>query len=89
MNRRTLLGAMVLTPVLALPAYAHHPGADLDRLMGSEEKYFQAIDAPAAPGFELADDEGNPVRLSTSRTRSSCSTSSSRAAPTSVRCTPT
>lgn len=64
MNRRTLLAAMVLTPVLALPAYAHHPGADLDRLMGSEEKYFQAIDAPAAPGFDLADDEGNPVRLS-------------------------
>lgn len=64
MNRRTLLAAMALTPVLALPAYAHHPGADLDRLMGSEEKYFQAIDAPAAPGFDLADDDGNPVRLS-------------------------
>ncbi|WP_287175324.1 SCO family protein [Mesorhizobium sp.] len=64
MNRKTLLAAMAVTSVLALPAFAHHPGADLDRLMGSEEKYFQAIDAPAAPGFDLADDEGNPVRLS-------------------------
>jgi len=64
MNRRAFLAAMAVTPVLALPAYAHPPGTDLDRLMGSEEKYFQAIDAPAAPGFELADAEGNPVRLS-------------------------
>ncbi|MCV0398200.1 MAG: SCO family protein [Rhizobiaceae bacterium] len=64
MNRRAILAAMAVTPILALPAYAHHPGADLDRLMGSEEKYFQAIDAPAAPGFELADSEGTSVRLS-------------------------
>jgi protein SCO1/2 len=64
MNRRAFLAAMAAVPVLALPAQAHHPGADLDRLMGSEEKYFQAIDATAAPGFELADVDGNPVRLS-------------------------
>ncbi|TYL25098.1 SCO family protein, partial [Streptococcus pyogenes] len=64
MNRRAFLAALAATPILAHPAHAHHPGADLDRLMGSEEKYFQAIDAPAAPGFELADAEGNPVRLS-------------------------
>lgn len=64
MNRRTLLAAMAVVAAAALPAHAHHPGADLDRLMGSEEKYFQAIDAPSAPGFDLADDEGNPVRLS-------------------------
>ncbi|MFU0503810.1 SCO family protein [Pseudaminobacter sp. NGMCC 1.201702] len=59
-----LLTAMAAVAAAALPAHAHHPGADLDRLMGSEEKYFQAIDAPAAPGFELADAEGNPARLS-------------------------
>lgn len=64
MNRRSLLATMAAVVAAALPADAHHPGADLDRLMGSEEKYFQAIDAPAAPGFELADAEGNPVRLS-------------------------
>ncbi|RFC65838.1 SCO family protein [Mesorhizobium denitrificans] len=64
MNRRALLLSTAAIPALALPAHAHHPGADLDRLMGSEEKYFQAIDAPAAPGFELADADGDPVRLS-------------------------
>ena len=64
MNRRALLLSMAAIPALALPAHAHHPVADLDRLMGSEEKYFQAIDAPAAPRFELAGAEGNPVRLS-------------------------
>ncbi|TIP25762.1 MAG: SCO family protein [Mesorhizobium sp.] len=64
MNRRALLAAMAAVAAAALPAYAHHPGADLDRLMGSEEKYFQAIDAPSAPRFELADAEGNSVRLS-------------------------
>ena len=47
-----------------LPALAHHPGADLDKLMGSEEKFFQAIDEPAAPPFELADADGKVVRLS-------------------------
>ncbi|MBS3651871.1 SCO family protein [Pseudaminobacter sp. 19-2017] len=64
MNRRALLAAVAAIPVLALPARAHHPGADLDKVMGSEEKYFQAIDAPAAPGFDLADADGDPVRLS-------------------------
>ena len=64
MNRRALLLSMAAIPALALPAHAHHPGADLDRLMGSEEKYFQVIDAPAAPGFELADADGAAVRLS-------------------------
>lgn len=64
MNRRALLLAMAAIPALALPAHAHHPGADLDRLMGSAEKYFQVIDAPAAPAFELADADGVPVRLS-------------------------
>jgi protein SCO1/2 len=47
---------------LPLPAIAHHPGADLDEVMGSKERYFQAIDEPA-PAFELADADGNPVRL--------------------------
>jgi protein SCO1/2 len=50
---------MALAPV----AVAHHPGADLDTVMGKKEKFFQAIDMPA-PGFELADADGNTVRLS-------------------------
>ncbi|MDK1489835.1 SCO family protein [Sinorhizobium sp. 7-81] len=52
-----------LLAALVVPAVAHHPGADLDRLMGSEEKFFQVIDKPAPP-FELADANGKAVRLS-------------------------
>ncbi|WP_265516479.1 SCO family protein [Nitratireductor luteus] len=48
---------------VATSAHAHHPGADLDEVMGSKEKYFQAVDEPNAPAFELADADGNPVRL--------------------------
>jgi protein SCO1/2 len=44
-------------------ARAHHPGADLDNVMGSKEKYFQAIDRPA-PAFALMDAGGHTVRLS-------------------------
>ena len=36
MNRRALLIAMAAAAAAALLAHAHHPGADLDRLMGSE-----------------------------------------------------
>jgi len=50
--------------VLAVPVTAHHPGGDLDRMMGSDEKYFQVIDEPAASPFELADADGKVVRLS-------------------------
>jgi protein SCO1/2 len=31
------------------PADAHHPGADLDTVMGSKERYFQAVDRRAPP----------------------------------------
>lgn len=54
-----LVGAFAL----AMPAMAHHPGADLDRVMGSKERFFQAIDSPAPP-FALADADGNIVKLS-------------------------
>lgn len=64
MNMRSFILAAGAAAAIAFPALAHHPGADLDRVMGSQEKYFQAIDAPAAPAFELADADGNPVRLS-------------------------
>lgn len=48
---------------LTTPALAHHPGADLDEVMGSKEKYFQAFDDPATD-FELADAAGRQVQLS-------------------------
>ncbi len=58
----------LLTPflllALALPVLAHHPDADLDKLMGNEEKFFQVIDEPTAPPFELVDADGKVVRLS-------------------------
>lgn len=48
---------------LTVPASAHHPGTNLDEVMGDKEKFFQAIDQPA-PGFDLVDAKGDPVRLS-------------------------
>lgn len=60
-------GALLATALAALafavPASAHHPGTNLDEVMGDKEKYFQAIDNPAPP-FELTDAEGQSVRLS-------------------------
>ncbi len=59
----SLLTALLLL-ALALPAFAHHPDANLDKLMGSEEKFFQVIDEPTAPPFELVNADGKMVRLS-------------------------
>jgi protein SCO1/2 len=64
MKANLFLLALSLALALAVPALAHHPGADLDKMMGSAEKFFQAIDEPAAPPFELADADGKAVRLS-------------------------
>ncbi|AZO00973.1 SCO family protein [Mesorhizobium sp. M9A.F.Ca.ET.002.03.1.2] len=61
---KTSLVVLSLALTFAAPAVAHHPGADLDEMMGSEEKFFQVIDEPAAPPFELADAGGKMVRLS-------------------------
>jgi protein SCO1/2 len=58
-----LIGFVILA-LAAVPAAAHQEDADLDQLMGSREKFFQPIDQPQAPAFELADAEGNIVRLS-------------------------
>lgn len=54
--------AVLASAGTAVPAAAHHPGDGLDALMGSRETYFQQVDAPA-PGFELRNLEGEPVRL--------------------------
>ena len=53
---RSILLAVLLGAIAAFAATAraHHPGADLDKVMGDKERFFQVIDKPAPP-FELAD----------------------------------
>mgnify|MGYP003626277247 FL=1 len=62
LTRRAALATLAAT--VSSPAFANHPGKNLDARMFKMEPYFQAIDAAQAPGFELQDSEGNPVRLS-------------------------
>ncbi len=64
MKSRILVATLSLLLASAPATLAHHPGADLDKMMGSAEKFFQIIDEPAAPPFELADADGKVVRLS-------------------------
>lgn len=56
-----LVLATLIVGLTALPAASHHPGEDLDALMGSREKYFQAVDRPV-PEFVLRDATGKVVR---------------------------
>ncbi|WP_290482186.1 SCO family protein [Hyphomonas sp. UBA3201] len=58
-----LTAVLIGTLIFSLSALAHHPGADLDKVMGSKEQFFQAIDSPAPP-FDLADADGGAVNLS-------------------------
>ena len=60
---RTLIFLAAAALALASPALANHPGDNLDEAMASREVYFQAIDVPSAPSFELVDADGNVVRL--------------------------
>jgi protein SCO1/2 len=65
--------ARMLFAILALlvfpgPSFAHHPGANLDALLGSKEKFFQAIDR-AAPDFLLRDASGRAVEFADLRDR--------------------
>lgn len=60
---RTSFYSILLVFLLAPPASANHPGDDLDEVMAKKEEFFQAIDEPSAPAFELANIEGNTVRL--------------------------
>lgn len=64
MTANPFLLTLFLLLAFVSPALAHHPGADLDKLMGNEEKFFQVIDEPAAPSFELVDADGKKVSLS-------------------------
>ena len=49
---------------VAIPAFADHPGEKIDSWIVEQEKYFQVIDEPTAPPFELEDANGETVRLS-------------------------
>ena len=62
LTRRAALATLAAT--VSSPAFANHPGKNLDARMFKMEPYFQAIDAARAPAFELQDAAGNPVRLS-------------------------
>ena len=55
--------ALQIALSLATPAMADHTGKKLDEVMGDKGQFFQKIDEPAPP-FDLADADGNPVRLS-------------------------
>ena len=54
--------AVIMSLGLAFPASAHHPGANLDRVMSDKEPAFHAIDRPA-PLFQLRDAAGRPTTL--------------------------
>jgi protein SCO1/2 len=61
--RFTFIAALLIAAVgFVLPTAAHHPGKDLDKVMGSKEKFFQALDKPA-PNFSLRDGTGGIVAL--------------------------
>ncbi|WP_437412949.1 SCO family protein [Sinorhizobium meliloti] len=64
MKSRIAIATLSLLLASAPATLPHHPGADLDKMMGSSEKFFQVIDEPVAPPFELADADGKMVRLS-------------------------
>ena len=46
------IGITLLLTVATSPTLAHSPGADLDKLMGSREKYFQ----PKSPSGDFMKD---------------------------------
>lgn len=60
--RITILSAFLVVLSFTTSTLAHD-GGNLDEMMGAKEQFFQAIDQPAPP-FELADANGNIVRLS-------------------------
>jgi protein SCO1/2 len=66
MSRNLPFGASLAVSLFLLlinaPSNAHHPGADLDRVMGSKEKFFQHIDKKS-PEFTLRDSDGRIVTL--------------------------
>ena len=50
--------------VFAMTASANHPVSNLDDVMSEKETYFQSIDEPIAPPFDLINAKGELIKLS-------------------------
>lgn len=57
-----IFGLVFTVALAAAPAAAHHPGHDLDRVMGNKEKFFQVVEK-VTPQFALRDADDEPVAL--------------------------
>jgi len=58
----SLVGSLFVLLINVPFSIAHHPGADLDKVMGGKEKFFQIIDRKS-PEFALRDSAGQTVTL--------------------------
>ena len=56
MSVRILILSTVVMLIGIVPAYADHPKGNIDAYMKAHEPYFQVIDLPSAPPFELIDE---------------------------------
>jgi protein SCO1/2 len=50
--------------IIAMTASANHPANNLDEVMSEKEPFFQAIDEPNSPPFELVNSNGELIKLS-------------------------
>ncbi len=64
MKIRYLILILIYNLVFVGTASADHPGSNLDKVMSEKEAYFQAIDKPVTPQFELVNASGELIKLS-------------------------
>jgi hypothetical protein len=57
------LPLVLVATLFATAAAAHHPGADLDRVMAEKEPAFEPVDWPRAPAFALVTVSGETLPL--------------------------
>ncbi len=58
MKIRYFVPVVIYSLVFALQASANHPGGNLDDVMSEKETFFQTVDEPAAPSFDLINAQG-------------------------------
>ncbi|MEH6527946.1 MAG: SCO family protein [Sneathiella sp.] len=63
MKTSYFFSVLLYSLVFAVTASANHPGSNLDDVISEKEAYFQAINEPAAPPFELVNAKGELKRL--------------------------
>ncbi|WP_169543841.1 SCO family protein [Sneathiella aquimaris] len=63
MKIQYFIPAMIYSLAFALQASANHPGSNLDDVMSEKETFFQAINEPDAPSFELINAQGELKKL--------------------------